>query len=482
MPNILIIDDDSAAREVLSKYLAHMGMAAKQAATISEGLKKVSSGQFDLVFLDVYLPDGNGLDALPAIVQSPSKPEVIIITGLGDPQGAALAVQNNAWDYIQKPITAAEIKLLLKRALDYRASKKRTNTPTIVTLKRPEIIGTSPQLTAQLDIAAQCANSDANVLITGETGTGKELFAKTIHQNSANANNRFVIVDCAALPEQIVESVLFGNVKGAYTGADQDRDGLIKQADGGTLLLDEIGELPLTTQKKFLRVLQERTFKPVGGTREITSNFRLISATNRDLEKLVRQNRFRKDLFFRLRTFCMALPPLRACKEDIKSLILFYIDKLCQHHGMENKGFIPEFLELLNNYDWPGNVRELINTLEKAILSDPLSPVLYPFNLPADIRVRHISSSMAEKRTHGLYPETSGAACDSNSISIPAHLFDPLPPLKALRDKVNHDLELRYIRKLMALNGFDLDKASHVSGLSIPRLYALLKKHNISRP
>jgi two-component system NtrC family response regulator len=352
----------------------------------------------------------------------------------------------------------------------------------LVSIKRDHIIGSSPELTARLDLAAQCAASDVNVLITGETGTGKESFAKLIHFNSLSPESNFVVVDCAALPEPLVESVLFGHVKGAFTGADGDRNGLIRQADGGTLFLDEVGELPLNIQKKFLRVLQERRFKPVGGTREVQSKFRLISATNRNLDEMVAQGRFREDLLYRLRTFHIDLPPLRLCQEDIKSLALHYIDHLCWHHGLETKTFVPEFMTVLESYHWPGNIRELINTLEKAILADRHAPKLFPMHLPSAIRMKSIQSALNQKSALADEKTSPSESINADRIlSIPFCLPQSLPSLKQLRDQVNEQVEALYLKQLMLSAANDLNAASRISGLSKPRIYALLKKHSISR-
>jgi two-component system NtrC family response regulator len=210
-------------------------------------------------------------------------------------------------------------------------------------LKKTDIIGSSNRLDASFELLAQAAQSDVNVLITGESGTGKELFAKAIHGNSKRAQGNFVIVDCTALPETLVESVLFGHTRGSFTGAYASQDGLVKQADKGTLFLDEIGELPLAIQKSFLRVIQEHRFRPVGGSQEIASDFRLVGATNRSLEDLVKQGQFREDLLFRLRSLVIELPPLRECREDLKELTLHYMGRLCQRFGLESKGFSQEF-------------------------------------------------------------------------------------------------------------------------------------------
>lgn len=479
MANILVVDDDPMIRNALVLQLTQLKHTVMVAESLADGAEMLPLASFDIVFLDVNLPDGSGLDLLPTIRQADSGPEVIIITGEGSAQSAEAAINSGAWDYLQKPLLKQEIELQLTRALDYRAIKKSESKPALMTLKRPKIIGSSPELSARLDLVAQCAGSDANVLISGETGTGKELFARVIHENSLSPGCAFVVVDCAALPEQLVESVLFGHVKGAFTGADCKRDGLVKEADGGTLFLDEIGELPLSIQKKFLRVLQERRFKPVGSTQEIKSNFRLICATNRDLDKMVDEGLFRNDLLYRLRTFYIELPPLRACKQDIRELVLHYIDQLCRHHGMENKGFVPELVEALAAYDWPGNVRELISTLEKAILEDREAPTLFPMHLPHNVRLHYIQSSIDEKRQAS--PESSAVVkpLHGETFSISVRFTHPPPTLKQLRDQVTEQLECIYLKQLMSHTKKDLNRISKLSGLSKPRIYALLKKYDI---
>ena len=235
---------------------------------------------------------------------------------------------------------------------------------------------------ACLELLVQAVGGDGNVLITGETGTGKELFAKAIHSHSPRAHKNFVVVDCGALPETLIESTLLGFEKGTFTGAERSQEGLIKQADGGTLFLDEVGELPLALQKAFLRVLQERRFRPLGAKQEVTSDFRLIAATNRDLEDMVGKDLFREDLLYRLRTLAIDIPPLRLRPEDVTELFFYYLPRLSKKAGMETKGFSPEFLEMLHRYPWPGNVRELIGALEAAIHSTGPSHILYPAHLP----------------------------------------------------------------------------------------------------
>jgi two-component system NtrC family response regulator len=464
MANILIIDDDRLICETIANVVKRMGHEAACAYTLQEGLETLASRMADVVFLDVRLPDGSGLEALPQVQSAPSLPEVIIMTGYGDPDGAELAMRHGVWDYIQKPSTIDALILPLVRALQYREEKKAKQAA--VPLRREGIVGHSPQMRGCLDLLAQVASSEANVLITGETGTGKELFALAIHQNSRRAQKNFVVVDCTALPENLVESILFGHEKGAYTGADKARDGLILQADGGTLFLDEVGELPLLIQKSFLRVLQEKKFRPVGGKTEVHSDFRVISASNRNLDEMVMQNQFREDLLFRLRSFSIELPPLRERKEDVRELVTYYLAELSDRFGIEPKEPSPEFLELLLNYLWPGNVRELINALERALISARYERVLYPKHLPTHIRVQLARSSLEDRKS-----EESSTPASSQAF----------PTIQELREKVIDEAEKKYLRDLTSFTQGNIQEACRISGLSRSRFYILLKKHKISK-
>ncbi|MFZ5571785.1 MAG: sigma-54-dependent transcriptional regulator [Thermodesulfobacteriota bacterium] len=485
MANVLIIDDDPTIQALLSAHVEDSENTPFVAGSLHEALRIAAAHEFDLVFLDVRLPDGNGLEALPRFRQLSGQPEVIIITAVGDAAGAELAIRSGAWNYIQKPATRHEISLQITRALQYREKHPREQA---VALKRESIVGSSPQLTAALDLVAQSARSEANVLITGETGTGKELFAQTIHRNSLRADKPFVIVDCTALPETLIESLLFGHTKGAFTNADRDKSGLIERADKGTLFLDEIGELPLTTQKAFLRVLQERTFMPVGGSREMKSDFRLIAATNRDLSNMVTANTFRKDLLFRIKTFHVELPPLRERRNDIKEIAQHFVTAICERHRLQVKGFTSDFMGVLESYNWPGNVRELYHTLEKAILTDPGNPTLFPAHLPQEVRIHHAQKEMQMKRGDLQTGDRAGEHApspDSRSGAVPAEkepLFgEVIPPLREYRQEVIQDAERRYMAHLLRRVGQDIKTAIEVAGVGQARFYALLKKYRLSR-
>lgn len=467
MANILIIDDSEMMCEMLSRLVNNLGHDATRAYTLKDALKEVYSKKFDVVFLDVGMPDGNGLDILPKIRETSSSPEVIIITGAGNPDGAEIAIKNGAWDYIEKPSSIEDMTLPLVRVLQYREEKKSLK-PTVA-LKRDAIIGSSPQMRVCLDFLAQAANSNASALITGETGTGKEIFAWAIHDNSPRAKKNFVVVDCTALPETLVESVLFGHEKSAFTGADKANEGLIKQADDGTLFLDEVGELPMSIQRAFLRVLQEHRFRPIGSKQEVTSNFRLVAATNKDLEKMVQRGTFRDDLLFRLRSLTIEVPPLREHPDDIKELVLYHTAKLCESYGIGIKGFSPEFYDALTTYKWPGNVRELFNALERALAESRYDHTLFPKHLPPHIRIQVARASVNKQAAVKRSPQES------------THPNGALDKLSNVRETAVTKVEQEYLQELMALTEGNIKQACQISGLSRPRLYALLKKYNLSR-
>lgn len=466
MEKILIIDDDKMLCDTLSRRVRYMGYTATYALTLEEGLNEALSKAFDVIFLDVRLPDGNGLDAIADMRQTASSPEVIIVTGEGDPDGAELAISTGAWDYIEKPSSIEKMTLPMQRALQYR--KEIAQRKPKIALNRQCIVGDSARMKACFDLLAQAANSNANVLITGETGTGKELFAEAIHKNSPRANKSLVVVDCAALPETLLESVLFGHEKGAFTGADKTQDGLIKQADGGTLFLDEVGELSLPIQKVFLRVLQEHKFRPVGGKDEVTCDFRLVAATNRDLDKMVQCGQFRNDLLFRLRMLTIKLPTLRERPEDIKDLSLYYLTKSCERRQLGTKGFSPDFFDTLTAYNWPGNVRELFHTLEAALTSARLDQTLFARHLPNQIRIQAARLAVGKKTLAKGNKETGRGAARE------------LPLLRVFRKAAAAEAEKRYLQDLMSITSTSIKKSCLISGLSRSRLYELLKKHRIT--
>lgn len=463
MAQILIIDDDPDMSFTLRGMVEHMNHSATVAHTLKEGMAKASAGMFDIVFLDVRLPDGNGLAAIPRLQRSADAPEIIIVTAYGDPGGAELALRGGVWDYLTKPLLLDDLRLSIDRALKYRRQKRRCATPVVI--DRCGIVGESPRMRICIDQLAHAASMDAGILLTGETGTGKELFARAIHANSARSQGKFVAVDCAALPELLVESILFGHAKGAFTGADKARSGLIQEADGGTLFLDEIGELPPHLQKAFLRVLQERRFRPVGTKTEVSSNFRVVAATNRDLEDMIGKGLFRSDLLYRIRTLVLELPPLRERVQDVKALVLHHSARICDRYGMGPKGFSSECLHVLQQYDWPGNVRELVNVLESSITAAANEPTIYAKHLPLEMRIRLKSLAMENRQ---------GKPGDARSFDGPS---GRLPKMSEFVDNARR----HYLQDLMRQSHGDVRQACRISGLPKTTLYEQLKKYAIPR-
>lgn len=471
MPRILVVDDDPEVRETMASLIRRQKMEYESVGSLGQARKALPSGAFDVILLDVGLPDGNGLDMLDELRDLEESPEVVILTGKGDPDGAELAIQRGVWDYLVKPASIKQISLTLNRALKYHEEKRCKNEMRVLDLSG--IVGRSPAMRSCFELVAQAAVSEANVLITGETGSGKELFARTIHANSARKARPFVVVDCAALTDNLVESTLFGHKKGAFTGALSDREGLVKMADSGVLFLDEVGELPLAIQKAFLRVLQERRFRPVGGNKEISSDFRLLAATNRDLEAMAQSGGFREDLLYRLKTMHLRLPPLRERKEDIKPLTLSCVDSLCEKYGMAAKGFGADFFDMLMACHWPGNVRELFNVLEQAVTAAGGEKTLYAMHLPQDLRIK---VTRALLQASGEEKNAPREECSPAAKSFSTADNHALPMLKNFKEQA----EQQYLERLLQQTGGDVARMLETSGLSRSHLYALLKKYGLS--
>jgi two-component system NtrC family response regulator len=474
MGKALIISDDQNLTDAVASLLQPIGHAVFSAPDLTQGWAQAIEQRVDAVVLSAHLAEGDGLSLLPRLKQLPENPEVVVVTRAIDARAAEFALRNGAWDYLITQSEGRSVALSLDQAMQYRQDQVAAEAP--VAIKRERIVGNSPPMKACFALLGQAAGSNANVLIAGETGTGKELFARAIHSNSPRARARslspevragnpradknFVVVDCAALPETLVESVLFGHAKGAFTGADRDHDGLIAQAHGGTLFLDEVGELPLNTQKAFLRVLQERHYRPVGGKAEHASDFRLIAATNRDLDQMAEQGAFRKDLLFRLRGLSISLPPLRGRSDDIKDLVRYHTHRMCESYGIVPKGFAIELLDIMAAYPWPGNVRELVHTIDAMLAVAGNDATLYPKHLPPHIRLQVVCGAQKEPMV----------------TVIARHDGHGLGDFKTYRSH----FERRYLEDLLRISERNIPRACEISGISRSRLYEMLAKHALN--
>lgn len=381
--SILIVDDEQEIRESLEELLKLEGYQPVAASTGEEGLKKAEERLFDLVLLDISLPDQSGIDVLRSIKRDSPETGVIMITAYDSGQTAFQASKEGADSYITKPWDNDRVLLEIRNALD-KSRLQLENVQLRRALKRyalPNIVGRSDAMQKVMDLVTQVAPTRATVLILGESGTGKELVAKTIHVTSPRADRPFVPVNTGSMPVDLLESTLFGHVKGAFTSAIATKRGLFEVADQGTIFFDEIGTIGVETQAKLLRVIQEREFMRLGGTETIKVDVRILAATNADLRKLVQENKFREDLYYRLNVINLALPPLRERKEDIPLLLEHFLKKYSQENARDGLHFSPEALKLLMNYDWPGNVRELENAVERAVVlsaGPPLGPEVLP--------------------------------------------------------------------------------------------------------
>ncbi|MGN6386210.1 MAG: sigma-54-dependent transcriptional regulator [Verrucomicrobiota bacterium] len=368
---IMVVDDESTIRSLLATVLEHAGYEVSEAGDAAQLRESFTGPAPDVILLDLKLPDADGLELLPAIKKNWPNSEVIVLTGHASIDAAVAATKAGAYDFQTKPFDHKALLVVIERAIEHQMLTQETSTlrQAIATLST----GSSPIFQSQamkaiVRTVERVAPSDVSILITGESGTGKEVVADLIHTLSPRAKGPFVKVNCAALPKDLIESELFGSVKGAFTGAQADREGLFRQAEGGTLLLDELAEMPVETQTKLLRVLQEKEYRPVGGRTSFKSNVRIIASTNLEVEVAIRAGKLREDLFYRISTITLNLAPLRERVDDIVPLATSFLKRFASQAARNINGFTPGAMEKLRSYDWPGNVRQLQNEIQRAVL------------------------------------------------------------------------------------------------------------------
>ncbi len=374
MPRILLIDDDPVILDVITEILGTNGYEVVTASGGESGVKKLENNHYDLILTDLVMPDVDGMEVLEHVEAKSPKTMCIILTGYGTIKGSVDAVKRGAFDYITKPITSEELLVVVEKALKFKKLEEEN-----IRLKRElhhryrynNLIGTSTAIKSIYELIEKVADTDSTMLISGASGTGKELIARAIHYNSSRSDRPLVVINCGAIPEELLESELFGHEKGAFTGAYKSRIGRFEMANGGSIFLDEIGEMSPALQVKLLRILQEQTFERVGGTKTIHTDVRIIAATNKNLTIAINKGRFREDLFYRLNVIPIKVPPLKRRKSDIPLLIDFFMKKFQRGKTKRITDFSPQAMDSMLDYDWPGNVRELENAIKRlTILCD----------------------------------------------------------------------------------------------------------------
>ncbi len=408
MTKLLIIDDEPAIASALRPGLEAMKIEVVTAETAADGLEKIASEMPHAILLDIYLPDLSGLELFQRIHGQDDRVPVILMTGQGTTETAITAMMLGAFEYVPKPFSFSKIREVIQQALEIGVSMRQmqtaSNDPPLETSNTEVMVGRCPAMLEVYKMIGRLAPQDGIVLIRGESGTGKELVAQAIYRHSRRARGPFVAINCAAIPEPLLESELFGHERGAFTGADRKRIGKFEQCNGGTLFLDEIGDMPWLTQSKVLRVLQQQQFERVGGMETIQTNVRVIAATNRNLEEMVTEGQFRNDLYFRLNVFTLTLPPLRERTEDLPGLVDHFIGRFNREMGRDIRRVAPETQEILARYLWPGNLRELQSVIRQSLLP-AVGQILLPEFLPEVVRrggeVPVLEQGPGSSSTHG---------------------------------------------------------------------------------
>jgi two-component system response regulator HydG len=444
--NLLIVDDDRSVREACREVAQSLGFNVQVAESAEHAYRLLDAHITDAVLLDLRLPGASGLDALHTIKKHRSDALVIVVTGYGTVQSAVQAMKDGAYDYVTKPFSMEELRLLLERVAGHLKLKTENRVLREAIKSRQgfgNIIGRAPEMEKIYRIIAKAGQSSHPVLILGESGTGKELVAKSIHFSGPFRNKPFIPVDCGSLVPTLIESELFGHVRGAFTGATHPKDGLLAIAEGGTVFLDEIGDLPVDLQSKLLRAIQEKEIRPVGSVKRVPINVRILAATNRDLERAVADGTFRRDLYFRLNVLTLRIPPLRERRQDIPLLVAHFLERQGREAGIE-KTISDDALKALLSYDWPGNVRELENCLERACAL----------------------SSANELQVRDLPTQVYGAPIDLLGVS---HTSNGIVPIA--------ELERQTILNALAQVNGDKMMAARLLGIGKTTLYRKLKEY-----
>ena len=446
---IMLIDNEVGLCRMMEAVLKDQGYQVKSYTRPVQAVAEFTAGDYDLIISDIKMPEMDGLEVLQHVRNRDPEVPVVMITAYATVEMSIQALRHGAYDMLTKPFEPDELIYRVKNALQHHElveENRELREELSGQFKFENIIGASPAIRALLEKVAKVAIRDTSVLITGESGTGKELVAQAVHHNSRRRDHRFVAVNCGALPENILESELFGYRKGAFTGATENRKGLLEAANGGTLFLDEIGNLPLNMQKTLLRFLQEQEFRRLGDTAPTKVDVRIISATNSDLTSEIAEGTFREDLFYRLNVINLHLPPLRERQEDIPLLAAYYIRKQNAKFGTEFKGFTPEAMEALRSYTWPGNIRQLCNVIEAAMT---ISSGTY--------------ISMAELEQL-IGPGPTGSAVDQADYSSALSSF-----------------ETESLPRLLRKHGGNIEEAAAEAGMNMATIYRKLKKHGIRK-
>jgi DNA-binding NtrC family response regulator len=455
---VLVVDDEMIVCESCKRILEEEGYEVEMALSGQEAFQKMKEDPFDIVITDLKMPGVDGMEVLNVFRKEYPDAVIIMITGFSTVETAVEAMKLGAFDYIPKPFTPDEVSIVVKKALEKR-SLLLENIYLRGELQEKygfhNIVGKSKRMQEIYRVIAKVAPTDSTVLIYGQSGTGKELIARAIHFNSSRREKQFVPVDCAVLSENLLESELFGHVRGSFTGAVTTKPGLFEVADGGTVFLDEVGNISLAIQAKLLRVLQEREFTPVGGTKIKKVDIRLIAATNKDLERMIKEETFREDLYYRLNIVPISLPPLKEKQEDIPMLATHFLRKYSEQMGKTIKGFTPEAMERLIRYAWPGNVRELENVIERSVVM--------------------VDDEMVRSE-HLILPQQMK---EDVEIQVPMTSEELKEIKKHLREKAVEEVEKVFILNALERNNWNVTKAAEEVGMLRPNFQALMRKHNL---